>query len=49
MEAELVSVSDVLPQILWARYFLESQRYLVRDNVLYQDKQSTILLANALR
>jgi len=43
-EAELVGVNDVLPQVLWTRYFLEAQGYEVRDNV--QDNQSTMLLAN---
>jgi hypothetical protein len=44
-EAELVGVADVLPQVLWTRYFLEAQGYHVPDNVLYQDNKSTILLA----
>ena len=34
-----------MPQILWTKYFLEAQGYEVHDNVLYQDNQSTILLA----
>jgi hypothetical protein len=44
-EAELVAVSDVMPQILWSRYFLEAQGYDVKDSVVYQDNKSTILLA----
>ena len=43
-EAELVSVHDVMPQVLWTRYFLEAQGYNVTDNVVFQDNQSTILL-----
>ena len=43
-EAELVSVHDVMPQVLWTRYFLQAQGYNVTDNVVFQDNQSTILL-----
>ncbi|GAX21402.1 hypothetical protein FisN_28Lu124 [Fistulifera solaris] len=43
-EAELVGVSDVLPQVLWTRYFLEAQGYHISDNLLYQDNKSAILL-----
>jgi len=45
-EAELAGMNDVLPQVLWTRYFLEAQGYEVRDNVVFQDNQSTMLLAN---
>jgi hypothetical protein len=43
-ETELVGVNDVMPQILWTQYFLEAQGYGVEDSLVYQDKQSTILL-----
>ena len=43
-EAELVGARDVMPQVLWTRYFLEAQGYPIRDNVLYQDNQSVMLL-----
>jgi hypothetical protein len=44
-EAELVGVDDVMPQVLWTRYFLEAQGYtVVRDSIIYQDNQSSILL-----
>jgi hypothetical protein len=43
-EAELVGVNDVMPQILWTRYFLEAQGYGVNDSLMYQDNQSAILL-----
>jgi hypothetical protein len=39
-EAELVGVDDVMPQVLWTLYFLESQGYNIYDNILYQDKKS---------
>jgi hypothetical protein len=43
-EAELVGVDDVMPQVLWTKYFLEAQGYEVRDSKLYQDNQSAMLL-----
>ena len=46
MEAELIGVHDILPQILWTRNFLISQGYPVQENVVYQDAMSTILLEN---
>jgi hypothetical protein len=45
-EAELVGVDDRMPQILWTRYFLEAQGYKVRENKIYQDNQSDMLLEN---
>jgi hypothetical protein len=44
-EGELVGIHDVLPQILWTRYFLKAQGYDVKEAVLHQDNKSTILLA----
>jgi hypothetical protein len=41
---ELVGANDVMPQILWTRYFLEAQGYKVEGNVLYQDNKSAMLL-----
>ena len=43
-EAELVGVDDVMPMVLWTRQFMEGQGYVIRDNILYQDNQSSILL-----
>lgn len=43
-EAELVATNDVMPQILWTRYFLETQGYGVKGNKLYQDNMSAMLL-----
>jgi hypothetical protein len=39
-----VGVNDVMPQILWTRYFLEAQGYDVDDSIIYQDNQSAMLL-----
>jgi hypothetical protein len=43
-EAELVGVDDVMPQVLWTRQFMEGQGYKIRDNIVYQDNQSAMLL-----
>jgi hypothetical protein len=43
-EAELVGVNNVMPQVLWTRYFLEGQGYTVTDSIVNQDNQSAILL-----
>jgi hypothetical protein len=43
-EAELVGVDDGMPLVIWTRNFLEAQGFNVRDNVVFQDNQSAILL-----
>ena len=43
-EAELVGVDDFMTPILWTRLFLEEQGVSVKDNILYQDNKSAILL-----
>jgi hypothetical protein len=43
-EAEVAGTDDVMPQMLWTLYFLESQGYKINENVLYQDNKSSILL-----
>jgi hypothetical protein len=43
-EAELVAVDDVMPLVLWTRYFLQAQGYEVKENKVFQDNQSAILL-----
>ena len=43
-EAKLVGVDDVLTQVIWTRYFLKEQGYMIHDNVIYQDNQSAIRL-----
>ncbi len=44
MESEIVAVDDLIPQILWVRLFLKAQRFVVSDNILYQDNKSVMLL-----
>ena len=43
-EAELVGASDHIPYNIWLCLFMASQGYEIKDNVLYQDNQSTILM-----
>ncbi len=43
-ESELVGVDDMMPIILWTRYFLLSQGYGVVENLLLQDNKSSILI-----
>jgi hypothetical protein len=44
MEMEIVGAEDFLPAICWTRYFMKAQGYGVKDNVLFQDNNSSILL-----
>ena len=43
-ESEIVAVDDLIPQILWARLFMRAQGIEVKDNILYQDNKSAMLL-----
>ncbi len=43
-ESELVGVDDMMPSILWTRYFLKAHGYQVSDNIIFQDNKSTMLL-----
>ena len=43
-EAELVGVDDLLTQVIWSQYFRKEQGYMIHDNVIYQDNQSTIII-----
>jgi Reverse transcriptase (RNA-dependent DNA polymerase) len=45
-EAELIGVSDMLPQVIWTRDFLLQQGYSCGPAKIFQDNQSTIVLAN---
>ena len=42
--AELAGVDDFMSPILWTRLFLEAQGVPIKENVLYQDNKSAILL-----
>jgi hypothetical protein len=43
-ESELVGVDDMMPIIIWTRYFLSLQGYGIVKNLLLQDNKSSILL-----
>ncbi len=43
-EAESIAVDDAIIMALWTKLFLEAQGYLVKENIVYQDNQSAILL-----
>ena len=36
-DANIVGVDDVLDQVIWTRYFLKEQAYMIHGNVIYQD------------
>jgi hypothetical protein len=39
-----VGADDFMLTICWTRYFMKAQGYGVKDNVLFQDNKSSILL-----
>ena len=43
-ESELVGVDDMMPSIIWTRYFLKAQGYGVTDNIIFQENKSMMLL-----
>ena len=43
-EAEVVAADEAVGPMLWTKLFLESQGYPVRDNILFQDNHSAMLL-----
>ena len=45
-ESELVGADNASTKILWTKLFMEAQVYYIRENILYQDNKSTILLLN---
>ena len=44
-EADLIGVDDAITQVLWTRLFMEAQGYPIKENIVYQDNKSSILLA----
>ena len=44
-EAEILAVDDAVSSIMWTKHFIEAQGYEVKENIVYQDNQSAILLA----
>jgi hypothetical protein len=43
-ETEIVGADNFMPAICWNRYFMKAQGYGVKDNFLFQDNKSSILL-----
>merc|ERR1712008_165927 len=43
-EAELIAVDDAITQVLWTRLFMAEQGYPVKENIVFQDNKSAILL-----
>ena len=43
-EAELVGVNDAMGLIIWTRNLLEDQGFSIKDNVVFQDNKSAMLL-----
>ena len=43
-ENELIGVHDLLPKVLWSKFFIEAQGYQVEQNIVNQDNKSAILL-----
>ena len=44
--AELIGADDMSIMMLWTKLFMEAQGHKVKQNILYQDNKSTILLEN---
>eukprot|EP00957_Ditylum_brightwellii_P052420 3974840-Ditylum_brightwellii.AAC.2 len=40
--AEIARITSMMPQVLWTKYFLEEQGYVVKDNIVYQDNQNVL-------
>ena len=45
-KVEIVGIDDEISLIIWYGYFLAEKGYQDRDNICYQDNQSTTKLAN---
>ena len=43
-EAELISIFNIINQVLSTKYFLECQGYEVNSSTIYQDNEASILL-----
>jgi hypothetical protein len=43
-DTEFVGAHDFMPEICWNCYFMKAQGYDVKDNVLFQENKSSILL-----
>ena len=41
-ESELVGVSEYFPYNIWLMMFMDAQGYGIKNNIVYQDNQSTM-------
>jgi hypothetical protein len=41
---EIVGADDFMPAICWTHYFMKAQGFGVKDNIMFQDNKSSILL-----
>ena len=45
----MVGITDTLGLIMWTKHFMEAQGYSIGSDILFQDNQSTIILAKNVR
>ena len=43
-EVEVVATDEIISPMIWTQLFLEAQGYPVKENILYQDNKSAMLL-----
>ena len=43
-EAEVVATDEIVSPMIWTQLFLEVQGYPIKENILYQDSKSAMLL-----
>ena len=43
-EAELVGAHMYMPMVIWTLYFVMAQGYSIKQNIVFQDNQSTMRL-----
>ena len=43
-EDVLIGADDVIPQMLWTKYLIEAQGYVIDKNIMYQDNLIAMLL-----
>ena len=48
-ETELVATDEVMPQLLWERYFMEAQGYRLGSSKMYQDNTRSMILEKMVR
>ena len=48
-ELVLVCIANILGMILWCKYSIEAQGYIIERNILYQDNKLIILLSKNKR